>query len=171
MSSESTEQHRARAAEKGPVRVAIITVSDSRTPETDINRHYLESAIPDAGHRVAAYRLIKDEPADVQTVLEELAATDADVLLWNGGTGISRRDTTYDVLSRNLEKVIPGFGELFRMLSYRTVGSAAMLSRAVAGTYRNKIVISLPGSPAAVKQAWIELIRREISHLVWEMSR
>ncbi len=171
MSSESTERHRALAASKGPLGVAIITVSDSRTPETDTNRHWLESAIPQAGHRVSAYRLIRDEPDDVQRVLDELAATEACLLLFNGGTGISLRDTTFDVLSRNLEKTLPGFGELFRMLSYQQVGSAAMLSRAVAGTYRKKIVISTPGSPAAVKLAWMELIRGEMCHLAWEISR
>ncbi len=171
MSSESTEQHRALAAAKGPVRVAIITVSDSRTPETDTNRQWLEAAIPEGGHEVSGYRLIRDEPADVKTVLDELADTEAQVLLFNGGTGISRRDTTYDVLSRNLEKVLPGFGELFRMLSYQTIGPAAMLSRAVAGTYRGKIVISTPGSPQAVKLAWTELIRGEMCHLAWEIGR
>ena len=142
MPSESSEQHRKLAGERGPVRVAIVTVSDSRTPETDTNRHFLEKAIEEAGHLVAAYRLTRDEPAQVEAVLEELAAMDAQILLWNGGTGISKRDTTYDVLSRKLDKLLTGFGEIFRMLSYEQVGAAAMLSRAVAGTYRGKVVIS-----------------------------
>jgi molybdenum cofactor biosynthesis protein B len=171
MSSESTEQHRRLAAEKGPLGVAIVTVSDSRTAETDTNRQFLEPAIEAAGHTVTAYRLIRDEPEQVAAVLEELAATGAQLLLWNGGTGISRRDTTYDVLSRKLEKVLPGFGELFRMLSYEQVGAAAMLSRAVAGTYKGKIVISTPGSPAAVRLAWEKLISTEMCHLAWEISR
>jgi molybdenum cofactor biosynthesis protein B len=148
-----------------------VTVSDSRTPQTDTNRHFLEAAIEAAGHAVAAYRLIPDEPGQVAAVLDELAATDAQLLVWNGGTGISRRDTTYDVLSRKLEKVLPGFGELFRMLSYEQVGAAAMLSRAVAGTYKGKIVISTPGSPAAVRLAWEKLISVEMCHLAWEISR
>ncbi len=171
MPSESSEQHRRWAAERGPVRVAIVTVSDSRTAETDTNRHFLEAAIGDAGHRVAAYRLIRDEPVQVEAVLEELAQTDAQILVWNGGTGISPRDTTYDVLSRKLEKVLPGFGEIFRMLSYEQVGAAAMLSRAVAGTYRGKVVVSTPGSPAAVKLAWEKLIAPELAHLAWEIAR
>jgi molybdenum cofactor biosynthesis protein B len=169
--SQSTEQHRALARESGPVSVAIITVSDSRTPETDENRRYLEREIEALGHRVVAYRLIKDEPAQVVEALEEMANTEARLLLWNGGTGIAPRDTTYDVLSRKLEKVLPGFGELFRMFSYEQVGAAAMLSRAVAGTYRGKVVFSTPGSPNAVETAWTKLIRPELEHLAWEVAR
>ena len=169
--SESASQHHRTAAEKGPVRIAIITVSDTRTPETDTNAHYLREAVAASGHMVVAYKLIRDEPADVLAVLEELAASDAQILLWNGGTGISTRDTTYDALSRRLEKTLPGFGEIFRMLSYQEIGAAAMLSRATAGVYRGRIVISMPGSPNAVKLAWEKLILPEIAHLAWEVSR
>ena len=172
MSSESANQHRLAAAASGPVRIAIITVSDTRTAETDKNGHYLREAIGASGHTVAAYRLIRDEPAAVAAVLEELvAATDSQILLWNGGTGISPRDTTYDALSRKLEKTLPGFGEIFRMLSYREIGAAAMMSRATAGVYRGRVVISTPGSPNAVKLAWEKLILPEIAHLAWEVSR
>ncbi len=171
MDSESSEQHRRLAAERGPVRVAIVTVSDSRTPQTDTNRQYLEDAIRDAGHTLTDYRLIRDEPDQVLRVLEELAQTGAQILLWTGGTGIAPRDTTYDVLARNLDKVLPGFGEIFRMLSFAQVGSAAMLSRAVGGTYKGKVVISLPGSPAAVTLAWEKLIAPELAHLAWEIAR
>ena len=171
MASESSEQHRQMAAQRGPVRVAIVTVSDSRTSETDTNRRFLENAIAAAGHEVSGYRLIRDEPADVARVLDELADSTAQILLWNGGTGISSRDTTYDVLSRKLEKTLPGFGEIFRMLSFEQVGAAAMLSRAVAGTYRGKVVISTPGSPAAVQLAWEKLIEPELAHLAWEIAR
>jgi molybdenum cofactor biosynthesis protein B len=169
--SASTEQHRALAHQAGPVGVAIVTVSDSRTPETDENRKYLEREVTGLGHRVVAYKLIKDEPAQVVEALEEMANTEARLLLWNGGTGIAPRDTTYDVLSRKLEKTLPGFGELFRMFSYEQVGAAAMLSRAVAGTFRGKVVISTPGSPNAVETAWTKLIRPEIEHLAWEVAR
>jgi len=171
MGSESTQAHRALAAERGPLGVAIVTVSDSRTRENDTNRIFLEEAITKAGHRVAAYRLIRDEPLQVAAVLKELAREPAELQLWNGGTGISRRDTTYDVLCGKLEKVLPGFGEIFRMLSYEQVGAAAMLSRAVAGTYKGKIVISTPGSPAAVRLAWEKLIVTEMCHLAWEIGR
>lgn len=170
-SSKSTQQHKAHAAEKGPVAIAIVTVSDSRTPETDSNNHYLSEQIEAAGHQVAGYRLIKDEPDQVQAALEALAGAGAQLILFNGGTGISPRDTTYDVLSRNLEKVLPGFGELFRMLSWQQVGAAAMLSRATAGTFRGAVVVSTPGSPAAVRLAWEQLILPEIQHLAWEITR
>lgn len=170
-SDSSSSQHRAIAAQQGPVPIAIVTVSDSRTPETDVNATYLRERIAAAGHRVAAYRLIKDEPDQVIAVLEELAGSMARVVLFNGGTGISPRDRTYDALSRKLEKTLPGFGELFRMLSYEQVGAAAMLSRATAGVYRNTVIVSTPGSPAAVQLAWEKLIEPELAHLAWEVIR
>lgn len=169
--SESTKQHREIAHQQGPVRVAIVTVSDTRTEETDVNAKFLRAEIERAGHVVEAYRLIRDEPDQVAAVLDELAAGEARVMLWNGGTGISPRDTTYDVLSRKLEKTLPGFGEIFRMLSFEVVGAAAMLSRATAGVYRSKVVISTPGSPNAVKLAWEKLILPELEHLAWEVVR
>lgn len=169
--SNSSAQHREHARSLGPISIAVITVSDSRTEETDVNRQYLAEQITSAGHQVSAYRLIKDEPAQVEAVLNELVESEARILLWNGGTGISRRDTTYDVLSSRLEKTLPGFGEIFRMLSYEQVGAAAMLSRAVAGVCRGKVVISMPGSPAAVRLAWEKLILPELAHLAWEVVR
>jgi len=169
--SGSSALHKEKAAERGPVKLAIVTVSDSRTPDTDVNAAYLREQIAGAGHIVSAYHLIKDEPAQVNAVLDELAATDTQLILFNGGTGISRRDTTFDALSKRLEKTIPGFGELFRMLSYDQVGAAAMLSRSTAGVFAGKVVISTPGSPAAVRLAWEKLIVPEISHLAWEVTR
>jgi molybdenum cofactor biosynthesis protein B len=167
----SSAEHKSIAAQQGPVPIAIVTVSDSRTPETDVNAAYLREQIAAAGHHVAAYRLIKDEPDQVASVLDELAAGQARVILFNGGTGISPRDRTFDVLSRKLEKTLPGFGELFRMLSYEQVGAAAMLSRATAGVYRQKVIVSTPGSPAAVQLAWEKLIAPELAHLAWEVVR
>jgi molybdenum cofactor biosynthesis protein B len=169
MSSESSDRHHAAAAGRGPV--AIVTVSDSRTPETDVNAAFLRERIEAAGHTVAGYRLIRDEPEQVREVLEEMAAGPARVIVFNGGTGISQRDTTYDVLAGMLEKTLPGFGELFRMLSWEQVGAAAMLSRATAGTFRGRVVFSTPGSPAAVRLAWEKLIEPELAHLAWELAR
>jgi molybdenum cofactor biosynthesis protein B len=169
--SKSTVQHKEKAAERGPVSIAIITVSDSRVPETDTNGQYLRGEIESLGHRVVAYHLVKDDAARIADLLGQLGAGEAQILLFNGGTGISPRDTTYDVLSRSLEKTLPGFGELFRMLSWEQVGAAAMLSRATAGVYRGKVVISTPGSPAAVRLAWEKLIAPELQHLAWEVSR
>jgi len=171
MSSISNQEHKAIAGRQGAVPVAIVTVSDTRTPETDVNAKYLRSRIESAGHLVSDYRLIRDEPDQVAAVLDELAAGGARVMLWNGGTGIAPRDTTYDVLARKLEKTLPGFGELFRMFSYEQVGASAMLSRAVGGVYRGKVVLSTPGSPAAVELAWEKLIGPELEHLAWEVVR
>ena len=170
-SSASTEQHREAAAEQGPVKVAIVTVSDTRTPETDKNAVYLREQLANDGNSVTAYRIIKDEPDQVETILDEMAETDARVILFNGGTGIAPRDTTFDVLSRKLEKTLPGFGELFRVFSYDQVGAAAILSRATAGVYRGKVVISTPGSSAAVQLAWEKLVGPELQHLAWEVGR
>jgi molybdenum cofactor biosynthesis protein B len=167
----SSAQHKATAAQQGPVSIAIVTVSDTRTPEDDVNAAYLREQIAAAGHRVVAYRVIKDEAEQVAAVLDELVEGPARIILFNGGTGISPRDRTYDALSRKLEKVLPGFGELFRMLSYQQVGAAAMLSRATAGVYRNKVIVSTPGSPAAVQLAWEKLIALELAHLAWEVVR
>lgn len=169
--SSSSQQHKTIAAQQGPVPIAIVTVSDSRTPETDTNADYLREQIAAEGHTIVAYHLIKDDPDQVVAVLDELAVSEARIILYNGGTGISTRDTTFDALSRKLEKTLPGFGELFRMLSYEQVGAAAMLSRATAGVYRNKVVISTPGSPAAVRLAWEKLIAPELQHLAWEVVR
>jgi molybdenum cofactor biosynthesis protein B len=171
MTSSSSAQHKALAAQQGPVPVAIVTVSDTRTPETDVNAAYLREQIAAAGHTVVEYRLIKDEADQVGSVLDALAAGAARIILFNGGTGIAPRDTTFDALSRKLEKTLPGFGELFRMLSYEQVGAAAMLSRATAGVYRNTVIISTPGSPAAVQLAWEKLIAPELEHLAWEVVR
>lgn len=167
----SSAEHKEIAQERGPVKMAIVTVSDSRTEESDSNAIYLREQITELGHEVEAYHLIRDEPEQVKAVLDELAGGDAQVLLFNGGTGISPRDTTYDVLQGTLEKILPGFGELFRSLSYEEVGAAAMLSRAVAGVYQGKVVISTPGSPAAVRLAWEKLIAPELQHLAWEVGR
>lgn len=169
--STSTQQHREIAAEQGPVSVAIVTVSDSRTPETDTNAAFLREQLEDDGNSIAAYQIIKDEPEQVSDVLDKMADTDAQIIIFNGGTGIAPRDTTYDVLDRKLEKTLPGFGELFRMFSYDQVGAAAMLSRATAGVYRGKVIISTPGSNAAVRLAWEKLIGPELEHLAWEVGR
>lgn len=172
MSSASTQQHREIAARQGTVHVAIVTVSDTRTRENDTSGDLIESRVTSAGHQVVFRAIVKDEPEQIGALLERIVAeTDARVILFTGGTGIAPRDTTYDVISRKLEKVMPGFGELFRMLSYQEVGAAAMLSRATAGVYRGRVVVSMPGSPNAVQVAMDKLIMPEIQHLAWEVAR
>ena len=153
------------------IALAIVTVSDSRTPETDENGRFLQASAAAAGHRIAAYHLIPDEPERVEAMLEQLSASEAQVLIFNGGTGIAPRDTTCDVLSRRLDRALPGFGELFRALSSTEIGPSAMLSRAVAGTFRGKFIFAVPGSPAAVRLAWEKLIEPELRHVVGELNR
>jgi molybdenum cofactor biosynthesis protein B len=165
-----TDAHRAAAAEQGAIPVGLVTVSDSRTPETDDNGQWLRERIEAGGNRVSGYHVVRDEPDEVRAALEELVAGSR-VVIVNGGTGLSGRDTTYDTLAGLLEKTLPGFGELFRMLSFEQVGAAAMLSRATAGTYRGAVVVSLPGSPKAVRLAWEKLLEPELAHLAWEVGR
>ncbi|MDX2163776.1 MAG: molybdenum cofactor biosynthesis protein B [bacterium] len=166
------DEHRRRAGHD-PVGVALITVSDTRSPDTDENYHYVRARLPELGHTLVSYQIVKDEPAQISVMLDQMAGLGESVqmIIFNGGTGIAPRDTTFDVIRRMLEKELPGFGELFRMLSYAEVGAAAMLSRATAGVYRGKFVVSTPGSPNAVRLAMEKLILPEINHLAWEVTR
>lgn len=163
-----TDEHKQLAEKKGAISVAVITVSDTRTVETDSSGALIRELLGQAGHTITDYQIIKDEPEQINAVLD--AVGDAQAIIFNGGTGIAPRDTTFDALSSKLEKTLPGFGEIFRMLSYHEIGSAAMLSRAVAGTYQGKIIFSTPGSTNAVRLAMEKLILPEIQHLVWELS-
>lgn len=168
----SSQQHREIAARQGVVSVAIVTVSDTRTRENDTGGDLIEQRIVAAGHRAVFREIVKDEPERIGALLDRIVSeTDARIALFTGGTGIAPRDTTYDALARKLEKTLPGFGELFRMLSYQEVGAAAMLSRATAGVYRGRVVVSMPGSPNAVQVAMDKLILPELQHLAWEVAR
>jgi molybdenum cofactor biosynthesis protein B len=170
--TQSSEEHRRQAVEeKGSIAFAIVTVSDTRTPETDRSGQTIREMAEAAGHQVINARIVRDEPEEVAATLDDFSGSGAQVIVFNGGTGVSKRDRTYDVLSRAMEKELPGFGEIFRMLSYEEVGAAAMLSRATAGTYRGCAVISVPGSTNAVKLAMEKLILPEIQHLAWEITR
>jgi molybdenum cofactor biosynthesis protein B len=149
------------------VNCAVITVSDTRTPETDKSGQLIQQFLQEAGHLIGLYTIIQDEPTQIQTQLTQLGnLPHIDAIIVNGGTGISPRDTTYDTLSKLLEKTLPGFGELFRFLSYQEIGSRAIASRATAGVYRQKLVFSLPGSANAVKLALEKLILPELVHLI-----
>jgi molybdenum cofactor biosynthesis protein B len=164
------EEHREQARQ--PVTCAVITVSDTRTEANDTSGRTMREKLEAAGHKVGCYTIVKDEPEEITKLLEDLATKgQVQAVLLNGGTGISRRDTTYEAVSELLEKRLDGFGELFRILSYQEIGAAAMLSRAVAGTYRDLILFSTPGSTAAVRLAMDKLIVPELAHLVWELWR
>ncbi len=168
--SESVQQHRESAPET--VRIAVLTVSDTRTPETDTGGDVVEELMRGAGHEVVAREIVRDEAASIRTRLVDLLdRTDVDAVVTTGGTGISARDTTYEVVDRMIEKKLDGFGELFRMLSYEEIGAAAVLSRAVAGTVGTKLVASLPGSRNAVRLGVEKLLAPEIAHVVFELRK
>jgi molybdopterin adenylyltransferase len=153
------------------VNCAVITVSDTRNEETDKSGKYITQSLANAGHQVSSYVIVKDEPALIRDRLQSLAAdSDLEVVICNGGTGIAPRDTTYDAIAALLEKTLPGFGEMFRYLSWQEVGSRAIASRAVAGIYQGKLIFSLPGSSNAVKLAVEQLIFPEMIHLVRQMK-
>jgi molybdopterin adenylyltransferase len=157
-------------SDSASVNCAVITVSDTRTPETDRSGQLLQQQLTQAGHHLIVYTLLEDEPAQIQATLEALCLrADLDVVIFNGGTGIAPRDTTYDAIERLLDKVLPGFGELFRWLSYQEIGSRAIASRAVAGVCQGKLIFSLPGSTNAVRLALEALILPELVHLVGQL--
>ena len=161
----SHQEHRQQAPDS--VRCAVITVSDSRTPATDTSGQFMQQALTDAGHQVSAYSIVKDEPDDIRRLLQHfIQAEDADAVLLSGGTGLSPRDGTYEVVQDCLDKELTGFGELFRFLSYEEIGAAAMMSRATAGVSRGTVIVSMPGSSAAVRLAMEKLILPELAHMM-----
>ena len=166
----SVEQHRAEGPSR--VRFAVLTVSDTRTKETDESGQLVIELAQASFHVAAARAICKDDPAAVtQLVKQACGQDDIDVLVINGGTGLTRRDSTFEAVRATYDVEIPGFGELFRMLSFQEVGAAAMLTRASAGVVSGKAVFSLPGSPRAVKLAMEQLILPEIGHLVGQLAR
>mgnify|MGYP001489592830 CR=1 FL=1 len=155
------------AAARRPAACAVITASDTRTPETDTSGQRIRALLEQGGHTVVAYGILPDDPSRIGQRLDELLGDPAvDAVIVNGGTGLAPRDTTYEAVAARLEKRIDGFGELFRSLSFAEIGAAAMLSRAVAGVARGRIIVSVPGSTAAVELAMTRLLVPELSHMV-----
>ena len=153
------------------VSCAVITVSDTRTRETDRSGQLIQQLLSEAGHSIGFYTLVKDEPGQIRSQIQDLSdRLDLNALIISGGTGIAPRDTTYDAIESLLEKTLPGFGELFRFLSYQEIGSRAIASRAIAGVYRGKLVFSVPGSSNAVRLALEKLILPELVHLVSQLA-
>jgi molybdopterin adenylyltransferase len=168
--SESVHKHREAAPET--VRVAILTISDTRTPENDTGGDVAEELLEGAGQEVVERRIVRDEVSGIRNnLIDLLARSDVDAVVATGGTGISARDTTYEVVERMVEKRLDGFGEIFRMLSYEEIGSAAIMSRALAGSVGSKFVASLPGSRNAVRLAVEKLLVPELSHVVFELRK
>ena len=166
----SSGEHKAQA----PASVACfaLTVSDTRTEATDTGGRAIRELLEQAGHTISGHLIVSDEPAAVTAVVREcLADAKTQVVITTGGTGISARDTTFEAVAALLEKRLDGFGELFRMISFDEIGSAAMMSRATAGTVGRKAIFVLPGSPAAVRLAMQKLIVPELGHIVQQLRK
>lgn len=159
--SQVAEEHRATSPNR--VGCAVITVSDTRTLETDTGGRTILELLASAGHAVHAREIVPDEPIRMERLLAQFAERDEiDAILLTGGTGIGSRDQTFETVSRLLTKPLPGYGELFRMLSYQEIGAAAMLSRAIGGLIGRQVVLTMPGSPAGVRLAMEKLILPEL---------
>jgi molybdenum cofactor biosynthesis protein B len=150
----------------------VITCSDTRTPDTDASGQLIMRLLKDHGHEVAAYHLVKDEPGQIRALIETAAGNEGvQAVIINGGTGISRRDSTFEAVDALLEKRLDGFGELFRYLTYQDIGTPAIMSRATAGLFRGRVIFSTPGSEGAVRLAMKKLILPELGHLIREITK
>jgi molybdenum cofactor biosynthesis protein B len=168
----SVALHRSHAPVGSEIRVAVVTVSDTRTPDTDEGGQLVVDRCATAGLTLTGKTILRDEPATVAAHVQDLVASGAvDAVLLTGGTGLSARDTTVEAVTRLFDKTIAGFGELFRALSFAEIGTAAMLSRATAGTAGAVVIFTMPGSPAAVRLALDRLILPELAHIVGELRR
>ncbi len=160
--------------EKSPhsVSCAVLTISDTRTERDDESGMIIRQKLSQNGHQVLSYAILKDEADSLKKKIYELLSHDElQVIITNGGTGVSHRDITVDTISPILEKGLDGFGELFRFLTYQEIGTASIMSRAIGGVTRGKVILCIPGSPEAVKLAMDKIILPEIGHLVREATR
>lgn len=168
-SKPSHKAHKAAAPRSVPC--MVITCSDTRTPENDTSGALIMSALKGRGHTVVSYHLVKDDPSVIRKLIKQGAkGRHVQAIIVNGGTGISRRDSTFEAIDGLLEKRLDGFGEIFRYLSYQDIGSAAIMSRAVAGSAKGKVLISLPGSKGAVDLAMRRLVLPELGHMVSQLQ-
>jgi molybdopterin adenylyltransferase len=165
----SVEEHKAKG--KRSISCFVVTVSDTRDESTDTSGQLIKSLLANENHELAGYKIVKDEPQEIETLLRDALRQDGvEAIIVNGGTGISPRDGTYEVIVKLLDKRLDGFGEIFRYLSYQDIGSAAVMSRAVAGSAQGKVLISLPGSKGAVGLAMEKLILPELRHMVSQLQ-
>jgi len=166
----SYQQHKKEAPRS--VSCAVVTISDSRTEEDDESGKLLKQRLNDSGHRVISYSIIKDDANAIGHKLKELLAQqELQVIITSGGTGVGSRDVTVETVSPILDKTLDGFGELFRSLSYKEIGTASIMSRAIAGVGGGKVIICLPGSLGAVRLAMEQIILPEIGHMVREATK
>ncbi|GIN91833.1 molybdenum cofactor biosynthesis protein B [Siminovitchia terrae] len=167
----SVDEHKKTAPTT--VNCAVITVSDTRTEETDKSGKLMISLLLEKGHELGHYAIVKDDKDSISSTFREAAdSPDVEAVLINGGTGIAKRDITIETISPFFEKEIVGFGELFRMVSYlEDIGSSAIMSRAAAGTYRSKAIFITPGSSGAVRTAMEKLILKELGHVIRELKK
>lgn len=164
------EEHRATAPTVA--RCAVLTISDTRTLDTDRGGQTIAELLVAAGHAVVRREILPDDPIRMRHLMAVITASgEVDAILCTGGTGLSSRDQTYETISQMLTKPLPGYGELFRWLSYQEIGAAAMLSRAVGGLIGRTAVFTMPGSPAAVRLAMERLILPELGHVLREARR
>jgi molybdenum cofactor biosynthesis protein B len=172
LKSPSDEKHHHRRQAPPRVATVIVTVSDTRTLETDTGGALVEEMLTAANQPVTARRIVPDEPEAIRAALDQaMADSECRAVIFTGGTGVAARDVTPDVLEPELDRLVPGFGEIFRMLSYEEIGSAALLSRAMAGLKQSKIVFAIPGSRGAVRLAMEKLILPELGHLAGEATK
>ena len=170
MGQPTHHEHKAHAPTK--VRCLVITCSDTRTPDTDTSGQLIRRLLEANGHEVAAYEIVRDDPALItNAVIAKLDDPRVQAVIINGGTGISRRDSTFEAVDALLEKRLDGFGEIFRYLTYQEIGSPAIMSRATAGIVRGRVLFSTPGSENAVRLAMEKLILPELGHLVRELTK
>ena len=170
--STATTHHEHKSHAPFSIGCVVITCSDTRTTETDTSGHRIMHMLKEAGHSVIAYHLVKDEPAKIKARIKAAVADKkVQAIIVNGGTGISRRDSTFEAVDAMLEKRLVGFGEIFRYLTYQDIGSPAIMTRATAGIIKGRVLFSTPGSENAVKMAMEKLILPELGHLVQQLNK
>jgi|SRR6187549_3799245 len=170
MTTPSHHEHKDQAPSS--IGCMIITCSDTRTPETDTSGQLIRKLLEERGHTVVGYHLVKDDPPQIQLWIARGTANEAvQAIIINGGTGISRRDSTFEAVDAMLEKRLAGFGEIFRLLTFQDIGSPAIMSRATAGVINGRVLFSTPGSENAVRLAMEKLILPELGHLIRELTK
>ncbi|HEY6085693.1 MAG TPA: MogA/MoaB family molybdenum cofactor biosynthesis protein [Nitrospira sp.] len=170
MAHSTDHEHKSHAPRS--IGCMVITCSDTRTPDTDTSGQLIQELLTEEGHTVAAYHLVKDEPSQIkERIIAGVTNEAVQAIIINGGTGISRRDSTFEAVDAMLEKRLDGFGEVFRYLTYQDIGSPAIMSRATAGIIKGRVLFSTPGSEHAVRLAMEKLILPELGHLVKELTK